>query len=152
MQIGEPILFQSCLSGLLNLHLLRPKRSSKRSCPTPAEAPLNSVEGFLRQVIGWREFVHGIYWRFMPGYAEQNSLKADLPIPRFLWTGETDMRCLAETIRHTIDRAYADHIERFMVLGLFCRLLGVKPMTCIAGTCRCFGTPSIGSRCPIRSA
>lgn len=127
MRIGEPILFHSHLSGLLNLHLLTPREVIDAVLANPAGAPLNSVEGFLRQVIGWREFVRGIYWRFMPAYAERNALEANLPMPRFFWTGETDMRCLAEAIRHTIEHAYAHHIERLMVLGLFCLLLGVRP-------------------------
>ena len=127
MRIGEPILFHSRLSGALNLHLLEPREIVDAVLANPADAPLNSVEGFLRQLIGWREFVHGIYRRFMPGYADQNALQADLPMPRFYWTGETDMRCLAEAIRHTIDHAYGHHIERLMVLGLFCLLLGVRP-------------------------
>jgi deoxyribodipyrimidine photolyase-related protein len=127
MRIGEPFLFHSRLSGPLNLHLLRPREVVDAVLANPSGAPLNSVEGFLRQVIGWREFVRGIYWRLMPDYADRNALEADLPIPRFYWTGETDMRCLAEAIRHTIDHAYAHHIERLMVLGLFCMLLGVRP-------------------------
>ncbi len=127
MRIGEPFLFHSRLSGPLNLHLLRPQEVVDAVLSNPADAPLNSVEGFLRQIIGWREFVRGIYWRFMPGYAERNALEAELPMPLFYWTGETDMRCLAEAIRHTIDHAYAHHIERLMVLGLFCLLLGVRP-------------------------
>jgi deoxyribodipyrimidine photolyase-related protein len=127
MRIGEPFLFHSRLSGPLNLHFLRPRDVVDAVVANPAGAPLNSIEGFLRQVIGWREFVRGIYWRFMPGYANGNALEADLPMPRFYWTGETDMRCLAEAIRHTIDHAYAHHIERLMVLGLFCMLLGVRP-------------------------
>ncbi|MEO7027190.1 MAG: cryptochrome/photolyase family protein [Caulobacteraceae bacterium] len=127
MRAGEPVLFHSHLSGLLNLHLLDPREVVEAVVANPADAPLNSVEGFVRQVIGWREFVRGVYWRFMPDYAERNALGADLPMPAFYWTGETDMRCLAQSIGHTIDHAYAHHIERLMVLGLFCLLLGVRP-------------------------
>jgi deoxyribodipyrimidine photolyase-related protein len=126
MRGGEPLLFHSHLSGPLNLHLLQPAEVV-RAVLEARHTPLNSVEGYVRQVIGWREFVRGIYWRLMPGYAGRNALGADLPMPRFYWTGETDMRCLAEAIRHTIDHAYAHHIERLMVLGLFALLLGVRP-------------------------
>jgi deoxyribodipyrimidine photolyase-related protein len=124
---GEPVLFHSRLSGLLNLHLLSPREVVDVVLANPSDAPLNAVEGFVRQVIGWRELVRGVYWRFMPAYAEANALDADMPVPRFYWTGETDMRCLAEAIGHTIDHAYAHHIERLMVLGLFCLLLGARP-------------------------
>jgi deoxyribodipyrimidine photolyase-related protein len=124
---GEAFLFHSALSGPLNLHLLNPKEVIDAALNTSAEAPLNSVEGFVRQILGWREFVRGIYWRLMPDYAQENALEAELPMPLFYWTGDTDMRCLAEAIRHTIEHAYAHHIERLMVLGLFCLLLGVKP-------------------------
>ncbi len=127
MRIGEPFLFHSYLSGPLNLHLLQPREVIDAVIANPAGAPLNSVEGFVRQIVGWREFVHGVYWRFMPDYAGENALDADLPMPRFYWTGETDMRCLKEAIGHTLDHAYAHHIERLMVLGLFCLLLGVRP-------------------------
>lgn len=127
MRGGEPFLFHSRLSGPLNLHLLRPREVLDAALANPSGAPLNSVEGFARQVMGWREFVRGIYWRFMPDYADENALDAALPVPRFYWTGETDMRCLAEAVGHTIDHAYAHHIERLMVLGLFCLLLGVRP-------------------------
>jgi (6-4)DNA photolyase len=126
MHGGEVFLFHSHLSGLLNLHLLSP-REVVDCALKQHDVPLNSLEGFVRQIIGWREFVHGIYWRLMPHYAEQNALDADLPVPRFYWTGEIDMRCLAEAINHTIDHAYAHHIERLMVLGQFCLLLGVRP-------------------------
>lgn len=124
---GEPFLFHSLLSGPLNLHRLTPREVADAVLANPAGAPLNAVEGYIRQIIGWREFVRGIYWRHMPDYAERNALQADLPVPAFFWTGETDMRCLSEAIRHTIDHAYAHHIERLMVLGLFCLLLGVRP-------------------------
>jgi deoxyribodipyrimidine photolyase-related protein len=127
MRAGEPFLFHSYLSGPLNLHLLDPREVVDAVIANPAGAPINSVEGFVRQIVGWREFVRGIYWRLMPAYAERNALEADLPMPRFYWTGDTDMACLAEAIRHTIDHAYAHHIERLMVLGLFCLLLGVRP-------------------------
>ncbi len=126
MHSGQAFLFHSHLSGVLNLHLLRPREVVEAALGRRG-TPLNSLEGFVRQLIGWREFVHGIYWRLMPHYAEQNALDAQLPVPRFYWTGETDMRCLAEAIRHTIDHAYAHHIERLMVLGQFCLLLGVRP-------------------------
>ncbi len=127
MQGGEAFLFHSHLSGPLNLHLLSPRAVVDAVLDNPSRAPLNSVEGFVRQVIGWREFVRGLYWCQMPGYADLNALDADLAVPRFYWTGETEMRCLAEAIGHTIDHAYAHHIERLMVLGLFCLLLGVRP-------------------------
>ncbi len=127
MRGGEWLLFHSAISGPLNLHLLNPGEVVEAVITNPAGAPLNAVEGFVRQVIGWREFVRGLYWRMMPGYADGNALEADLPMPAFYWTGDTDMRCLSQAIGHTIDHAYAHHIERLMVLGLFALLLGVRP-------------------------
>ena len=127
MRGGEPFVFHSRLSGPLNLHLIDPATVLRAVLDNPADAPLNAVEGFVRQVIGWREFVRGIYWHHMPDYAQSNALDAQLPMPAFYWTGATDMRCLAEAIGHTIDHAYAHHIERLMVLGLFALLLGVHP-------------------------
>ena len=81
----------------------------------------------MRQILGWREYVRGIYWREMPDYAEQNALAADLPMPAFMWTGESDMNCIKQSVGQLIDHAYAHHIQRLMVLGLFALLLGVKP-------------------------
>jgi deoxyribodipyrimidine photolyase-related protein len=127
MRHGAPFLFHSRLSVALNLHLLDPMTVVRAVLDNPAAAPLNAIEGFIRQIIGWREFVRGIYWRHMPNYAELNWLEADLPMPDFYWTGQTDMACLADAIGHTIDHAYAHHIERLMVLGLFALLLGVRP-------------------------
>ncbi|MBP0437251.1 cryptochrome/photolyase family protein [Tianweitania sediminis] len=124
---GQAFLFHSVLSGPLNLHLLRPLEVLRAVLANPSNAPLNAVEGFVRQLIGWREFVRGIYWHLMPDYAARNAMGATLPMPRFYWTGDTDMRCLHEAIGHTIDHAYAHHIERLMVLGEFALLLGVRP-------------------------
>jgi deoxyribodipyrimidine photolyase-related protein len=126
MRSGQPFLYHAVLSGPLNLHQLRPLEVVQSALQNTT-APLNALEGFTRQIIGWREFVRGIYWQRMPHYAEANALDAELPMPKFYWTGETDMRCLAEAIGHTIDHAYAHHIERLMVLGLFAMLLGVRP-------------------------
>ncbi|HET7883653.1 MAG TPA: cryptochrome/photolyase family protein [Acetobacteraceae bacterium] len=126
MHGGEPFLFHSRLSGLLNLHLLHPREVVDAALGQRG-VPLNSLEGFVRQIIGWREFVRTTYWQHMPDYADRNVLDADLPVPRFYWTGATDMRCMAEAIGHTLDHAYAHHIERLMVLGQFCLLLGVRP-------------------------
>ncbi|NNL84932.1 MAG: cryptochrome/photolyase family protein, partial [Myxococcales bacterium] len=90
-------------------------------------APLNSVEGFVRQVLGWREYVRGLYWREMPDYEKRNALDAELPMPAFMWTAETEMNCLRQSVGQLIEHAYAHHIQRLMVLGLFCLLLGVRP-------------------------
>ena len=90
-------------------------------------APLSAVEGFVRQILGWREYVRGIYWTRMPGYAESNALGADVPLPAWYWTGATDMRCQREAIGQTLEHGYAHHIQRLMVTGLYALLLGVQP-------------------------
>lgn len=90
-------------------------------------APLNAVEGFLRQILGWREFVRGIYWTRMPDYAATNFLDATRRLPDFFWTGDTKMNCLRETIGVTRRTAYAHHIQRLMVAGNFALLAGVAP-------------------------
>ena len=127
MSGDHPFLFHSVISGALNVHLLNPREVVQAVLHHASDAPINSVEGFVRQVIGWREYVRGVYWRAMPHYAEMNALEAHLPMPRFYWTGKTNMECLARAIGHTIDHAYAHHIERLMILGLFAMLLGVNP-------------------------
>ncbi|HET7315282.1 cryptochrome/photolyase family protein [Salinisphaera sp.] len=121
--------YHSRLSAALNLHLLDP-----RACVDAAvaayeagKAPLNSVEGYIRQVLGWREFVRGVYWREMPGYARRNALRARLPVPRAYWDGETDMACVADAMRNVLHNGYAHHIQRLMVLGLFALVAGVHP-------------------------
>lgn len=129
MVSGAPYLFHSRLSCVLNLHLLDPREviDAAITAYENGDAPINAVEGFVRQILGWREFVRGIYWLKMPGYAELNEFDADLPMPAFMWTGESDMQCIREGVGQLVETAYAHHIQRLMVLGLFAMLLGVRP-------------------------
>jgi deoxyribodipyrimidine photolyase-related protein len=90
-------------------------------------APLNAVEGFVRQILGWREYVRGVYWLKMPGYARMNALSADRRLPAFYWTGDTDLACLRACITQSLEDAYAHHIQRLMVTGTFALLAGVNP-------------------------
>ncbi len=91
------------------------------------EAPLNAVEGFIRQIIGWREYMRGMYWKFMPEFKDENALKADLKLPQFYWDGNTKMNCLRQCVLETRENAYAHHIQRLMVLGNFALLAGIDP-------------------------
>jgi deoxyribodipyrimidine photolyase-related protein len=91
-------------------------------------APINAVEGFVRQILGWRELIRGIYWTHMPEYAELNALECDdRPVPQFFWDGETDMACVADSMRQLLALGYAHHIHRLMVFGLFAQLYGTHP-------------------------
>ena len=128
-RFAQPYLFHSRLSAAMNLKLLDPREviAAAGEAYRKGHAPLASVEGFIRQILGWREFVRGIYWHFMPGYRELNALNAREPLPDFYWTGKTDMNCLREAIGQTLEFGYAHHIQRLMVTGLFSLLLGVKP-------------------------
>jgi deoxyribodipyrimidine photolyase-related protein len=129
MWTDEPVLFHSRLSAALNLKLLNPRKVIQRveKAYRSKAVPLASAEGFIRQVLGWREYVRGIYWLHMPNYVQRNALKADQPLPDFYWTGETDMRCLQAALKQTLDLGYAHHIQRLMVTGLYALLLGVRP-------------------------
>lgn len=126
---SEPTLYHSLLAAALNLKLLNPREviDAALSAYEAGGAPLASVEGFVRQILGWREFVRGVYWSEMPGYTEYNALDAQRPLPEFYWTGQTDMACLAAVIGQTLETGYAHHIQRLMVTGLFAMLLGVRP-------------------------
>lgn len=129
MVADEPALFHALVSPMLNIGLLDPHALCARAERAYREgaAPLNAVEGFIRQILGWREYVRGLYWLKMPGYAETNALKAERPLPAFYWTGETDMACLARAIGDTRRNAYAHHIQRLMVTGNFALLAGLQP-------------------------
>ena len=126
---NQPILFHSVLSPFLNLGLLTPMEciQAAEKVYREGKAPLNSVEGFIRQILGWREFIHGIYWLKMPTYREENFLNADRPLPRWAYTGKTEMRCVSEAIHGTLNLAYNHHIQRLMVLGNYFLLGGYEP-------------------------
>ncbi|MBN8504679.1 MAG: cryptochrome/photolyase family protein [Burkholderiales bacterium] len=126
---GEPWLYHSQLSAALNLKLLSAREvvQAAEAAYRDGRAPIESVEGFIRQILGWREYVRGIYWTQMPGYASLNALEATQDLPAWYWSGDTDMACLRDAIRQTLDHGYAHHIQRLMVTGLFALLLGVRP-------------------------
>ena len=129
MLTGEPFLFHSLLSPYINIGLLDPLTlcEAAEERYRAGDAPLNAVEGFIRQIIGWREYVRGIYWREGPDYARRNVLDADRDLPKFYYSGETDMHCLAQAIGQTLDHGYAHHIQRLMITGTFGLLAGIDP-------------------------
>ena len=129
MRTGAPFLFHSLLSPALNLGLLSPHEVCRAAEAEwrAGRAPLNAVEGFVRQVLGWREYVRGVYWTLMPAYAESNALGATRPLPGFYWTGNTRLRCLSEVIGTTLRYAYSHHIQRLMITGNFALLAGIAP-------------------------
>lgn len=129
MWTGEPYLFHSLISSSLNLKLLNPREVIEKAeqAYRDGEAPISAVEGFIRQILGWREYIRGIYWKHMPEYLEMNAMDAQEPLPEFYWSGETKLACLRNTIGDTLKYGYAHHIQRLMVTGLYALLLGVKP-------------------------
>jgi deoxyribodipyrimidine photolyase-related protein len=129
MWTGEPWLYHSRLSQAMNMKLLDPRDvvAGAEKLWRRGNAPLEATEGFIRQVIGWREYVRGVYWHFMPEYLDRNELGAELPLPDWYWTAATEMNCLRDALGQTLRYGYAHHIQRLMVTGLFALLLGVKP-------------------------
>lgn len=126
---GEPWMYHSHISFYLNCGLLLPLECVKAAEDAyhKAKAPLNAVEGFIRQIIGWREYVRGIYWMRMPEYVEENFFEATRSLPDFYWTANTNMNCLHQCVQETKENAYAHHIQRLMVLGNFALLAGIDP-------------------------
>ena len=129
MWTGEPLLYHARVSAALNLKLLDPREAveAAEAAWRQGGVPLAAAEGFIRQILGWREYVRGVYWLGMPGYLAHNALDAQLPLPAWYWSGETDMRCLRSVIDQTLQTGYAHHIQRLMVTGLYALLLGVDP-------------------------
>ena len=129
MRADAPFVFHSLLAPALNIGLLSPRevcRAAEAAWRSGA-APLNAVEGFVRQILGWREYVRGVYWTLMPGYARRNALQATRKLPDFYWSGDTRMNCLSHAIGDTARHAYSHHIQRLMVTGNFALLAGVAP-------------------------
>jgi deoxyribodipyrimidine photolyase-related protein len=126
---GQRFLYHSVLSIYINCGLLDPLDLCRRveAAYRDGRVPLNSAEGYIRQIIGWREYVRGIYWLKMPEYAASNALGHARPLPRFYWSAETKMSCVADAIAQTRDEAYAHHIQRLMVTGNFALLAGIDP-------------------------
>ena len=126
---GHSRLFHSLLSFALNTKMLHPLEVIQRAEAAwhVGHAPLHAVEGFIRQILGWREYVRGVYWATMPGYTELNTLHHQRPLPEWFWTGKTRMLCMARAIGHSLEHAYAHHIQRLMVIGNFSLLAGLDP-------------------------
>ncbi len=129
MKTGESTLFHALISTSLNTGLLDPLHACRaaEAAYRAGAAPLNAVEGFIRQILGWREYVRGVYWLHVPEYRHLNGLGAARPLPWFYWTGETRMNCLHHAIADTRRHAYAHHIQRLMVTGNFALLAGLHP-------------------------
>ena len=129
MKEGDVWLYHSHLSFYLNCGLLLAKEviQAVEQAYHAGQVPLNSAEGFIRQVLGWREYVRGFYWYFMPQLVTENQLGASLPLPEFFWHGYTNMNCMRQCIKDTQKYAYAHHIQRLMVVGNFALLTGLDP-------------------------
>lgn len=124
-------LYHSRLSSALNLKLISPLQVIHAAIEhwqqNQERITLPQIEGFVRQILGWREYVRGIYWHHMPKYAQQNALGHHRKLPDFFWTGKTKMRCVAKAIKQSLEHGYAHHIQRLMVTGNFCGLAGIDP-------------------------
>ncbi|PEN13645.1 cryptochrome/photolyase family protein [Longibacter salinarum] len=129
MWTGRAFLYHSRLSAALNLKLLSPLTAVRAAEEAyhDGHAPIHAVEGFIRQILGWREFVRGVYWLYAPEYGHKNALDAAMDLPDLYWSGETQMRCLSECVGQVKEHAYTHHIPRLMVIGLFGMMAGIDP-------------------------
>ncbi len=122
----ESFLYHSVLSMYLNIGLLEPKQIINKVLEKDG-IKVESVEGFVRQILGWREYIRGIYWYTMPKYSKTNYFDAKNKLPKFYWTGNTEMNCIKNCIEQTIKESYAHHIQRLMITGNFALIAGIKP-------------------------
>ncbi len=129
IMVGEPAMYHSLLSPLINVGLLEPLELCQQAEARyeAGHARLNSVEGFIRQIIGWREFIYQIYHLKMPDYLQVNHFEADLPLPDFYWTGDTSMRCIADAVGNLKQYGINHHIQRLMITGNFALIAGIDP-------------------------
>jgi deoxyribodipyrimidine photolyase-related protein len=129
MWTGEPFLYHSHIAAALNVKLLNPREviAAAVAAFENGRAPIEAVEGFVRQVLGWREFIRGVYWLDMPGMREANHFQHTRKLPAWYWTGETHMNCMRDAIGQTLSYGYAHHIQRLMVTGIFGLMAEVAP-------------------------
>jgi deoxyribodipyrimidine photolyase-related protein len=129
MHSGASRLFHSLLSFALNTKMLAPREVIARAEAAwrDGRVPLAAAEGFIRQILGWREYVRGVYWARMPAYAGHNALGHRRPLPGWFWHGRVRMRCLALALGQSLGQAHAHHIQRLMVIGNFALLAGLDP-------------------------
>ncbi|WP_332308023.1 cryptochrome/photolyase family protein [Elstera litoralis] len=149
---GGDVLFHARIALYLNVGLLDPKAVCDRveAEYRAGRVPLNAAEGFIRQILGWREYVRGLYWLHMPRYADLNFFGATRPLPGFYWSAATEMNCLRQVIDQTKRTAYAHHIQRLMITGNFALLIGAHPADVaewyLAVLCRCGGVGGTAER------
>jgi deoxyribodipyrimidine photolyase-related protein len=131
MITGEYVLYHSLLSPAINMGLLHPKEVVETALTyyydKKNKIPLNSIEGFVRQIIGWREFMKQVYSYKMPAFKHENKLNAHTPLPEFYWTGETNMNCLHQCVKQLKETGHTHHIQRLMILGNFAQIVGINP-------------------------
>lgn len=129
MWTGEPTLYHSLLSSSFNLKLISPREAVDAAVYAyeKGNAPINAVEGFVRQLLGWREFIRGVYWHEGPSYATRNALRQQGSLPALYWTADTDMHCMRHCLGEVLSNAYGHHIQRLMVTGNFALISGVHP-------------------------
>lgn len=129
MTARHDTLYHSALSTYVNIGLLTPMQMIRaaESAYREGKAPINSVEGFIRQVLGWREYIYWQYWQQMPELYKANGWGAQRNMPRMFWNGKTDMNCIQHVVQRVKDSGYTHHIERLMIVCNFCLLAGIKP-------------------------